>query len=535
MSHKFAYCVCAVLIILVGAIDTSFADSPEQIFVKTSPSVVVVDILNSKGESIGLGSGVVIAKYQVVTNCHVAQMGNRLKVGQYGKSFNAILQYADPERDLCQLSVPDLIAPSVILGSVKNLRVGQRVYAVGAPKGLDLTLSEGLLSSLRPYGGSQYIQTSAAISPGSSGGGLFDLQGKLIGITTFQIIDGQNLNFALPVDWIGELPKRAEVTLTKNKYDMDWGARALALDEKGDWEGLLKLCHEWIKSKPRSSLARYNQGIAYGKLNRYEEAVKSYLDALKIDEKNTIIWNQLGNTYSLSNQYELAIMAYEEALRIDPEFAASWRQLGNLYFSRKEFSKSIPFYQNALNLDPEDAELWESLSLTYSLDGKLDKAIQSLLKAISLEPKQSDYWKKLGLYYTGISQLVSATKAYQEALRIQPDDPIAWSGLAGVYVYLLEYDKAITAYKESLRLKPEDAGVWWGLADSLKNKNEYEQSVKAYREAVRIQPMLAGAWSGLGSVYNSLGQRDKVMDVYQIIRKINPVMADQYFKTYILP
>jgi len=92
----------------------------------------------------------------------------------------------------------DLRAPPVVLGTAKKLKVGQRVYAIGAPEDLELTLSEGLISSLRPHEGSEYIQTSAAISLGSSGGGLFDDQGQLIGITTFYHAEGQNLNFALP-------------------------------------------------------------------------------------------------------------------------------------------------------------------------------------------------------------------------------------------------------------------------------------------------------------------------------------------------
>ncbi|MEP6934082.1 MAG: S1C family serine protease [Nitrospirota bacterium] len=138
------------------------ANTPDQIFVQVSPSVVV-HIFDAKGKSVGQGSGAVIGAGQVITNCHVAQKGESLKVRQLGKTFKATLQYADPDRDLCQLSVQDLQAQPVVLGTASKLRIGQRVYAIGAPKGLELTLSEGLISSLRPYEGSQYIQTSAAI------------------------------------------------------------------------------------------------------------------------------------------------------------------------------------------------------------------------------------------------------------------------------------------------------------------------------------------------------------------------------------
>ncbi len=81
--------------------------------------------------------------------------------------------------------------------------MGEPVYAVGAPEGLELPLSEGIVSQLRG-GPPPLIQTTVAISPGSSGGGLFNTEGELVGITTFYLKEGQNLNFALPVELIAE-------------------------------------------------------------------------------------------------------------------------------------------------------------------------------------------------------------------------------------------------------------------------------------------------------------------------------------------
>jgi len=81
------------------------------------------------------------------------------------------------------------------------------VYAVGDPQGLETTLSNGIVSGFREYRGNEYIQITAPISPASSGGGLFDTQGRLIGITTMYLKDGQALNFAAPVEWIASIPK----------------------------------------------------------------------------------------------------------------------------------------------------------------------------------------------------------------------------------------------------------------------------------------------------------------------------------------
>jgi S1-C subfamily serine protease len=115
---------------------------------------------------------------------------------------------ADEQLDLCALDVARLDAPQVTVASASVLRTGQRVYAIGAPQGLELTISEGIVSSLRQVDEGTLIQTTAPVSPGSSGGGLFTADGRLVGIVTFQYREGQNLNFALPADWIDAMRNR---------------------------------------------------------------------------------------------------------------------------------------------------------------------------------------------------------------------------------------------------------------------------------------------------------------------------------------
>ena len=182
--------------------------SAEDVFAKVSASVVRINVANAEGDITSTGSGVVIGSGMVVTNCHVALRGESLEVKLGGGSYSASVDVADEERDLCRLSVSGLSAPSVSIGSIETVRVGQRVYAIGAPQGLDLTISDGIVSALREMQGGRVIQTSAPVSPGSSGGGLFDTSGKLVGIVTFQTRSGQNLNFAVPADWVSEIKNR---------------------------------------------------------------------------------------------------------------------------------------------------------------------------------------------------------------------------------------------------------------------------------------------------------------------------------------
>lgn len=180
--------------------------SPEELFARLSGSVALV-VARGAGSGAS-GSGVVIDRETVITNCHVVRRGADISVRVSRRNYPATLVVADDVLDLCRLSVGGLDAPAVTIGSVADLRTGQKVYAIGAPQGLELSLSDGLVSSLRDIPGGTVIQTTAPISPGSSGGGLFDASGRLVGIMTFQHRYGQNLNFAVPADWIAEMRAR---------------------------------------------------------------------------------------------------------------------------------------------------------------------------------------------------------------------------------------------------------------------------------------------------------------------------------------
>jgi serine protease Do len=189
----------------------------DQIFEQVSPSVWRVATLDAQGKQIGQGSGVVIAPHTIVTNCHVLAKALKVNVIKESRILPATLDMYDPERDLCQLKVDKLEAPAVARATESQLRIGAKAFAIGNPRGLDLTLSDGLISALRrdKQNKLELIQTSAPISPGSSGGGLFDNEARLIGLTTSQVVNGQNLNFAIPADWILELPARHAVLVAK--------------------------------------------------------------------------------------------------------------------------------------------------------------------------------------------------------------------------------------------------------------------------------------------------------------------------------
>src|SRR5690349_17851798 len=97
------------------------AKTPQEIFAEVSPSVVVIEVFDASGRLDATGSGVVVARGEVITNCHVASENRTFKIKIGGARFPAVIHLADRDRDLCQLSAPGLNAPPALLGDVNTL------------------------------------------------------------------------------------------------------------------------------------------------------------------------------------------------------------------------------------------------------------------------------------------------------------------------------------------------------------------------------------------------------------------------------
>lgn len=192
---------------------SAYAQNATAVFAKVSPSVVVVKGKRVQGSGVAVGVVTVGFNKQttIVTNCHVVSGETLVTISHQNREGFALVESCDAERDLAILKLTGEL-PLVVTRSAASLAVGEPVFAVGAPKGLALSISQGIISQLRSDGIADrltpMIQTTAAISPGSSGGGLFDAQGRLIGVTTLYLKDAQSLNFAIPSDWIAQAPSR---------------------------------------------------------------------------------------------------------------------------------------------------------------------------------------------------------------------------------------------------------------------------------------------------------------------------------------
>jgi len=271
---------CIIIVVLLLATSLSQALTARQIAQNVFPSIVLLVMEDANGQTVSLGSGFFVMDDVIATNLHViedAASGYVKIVGQKPKYEIAGLVHADYQRDLALLKITGVKTSPLILGDINQVAVGDEVYAVGNPQGLEGTFSQGIVSSIRKIGSDMLFQITAPISPGSSGGPVLNTQGEVIGIAVATFSGGQNLNFAIPASYLTPLlisirtharlvvPLSAEAT-TKQKKSIidDLGGRSV---EGVVGENLITPDASWV-----SSGVKYTYSFSFR--NQLREPVK---------------------------------------------------------------------------------------------------------------------------------------------------------------------------------------------------------------------------------------------------------------------
>jgi S1-C subfamily serine protease len=168
-------------------------------------AVVSIIMSGKDGSPIAQGSGFLISKDgRILTNYHVIESGSSAIVKLPDGAFFAVdgLLAFDEARDVAIIKAHGEDFRTLTLGNSDQLQVGEEVVAIGNPLSLESTVSNGIISGIRTVEeeGGKFVQVTTPISPGSSGGPLFNMAGEVVGITTLYIKGGENLNFAIPIN-----------------------------------------------------------------------------------------------------------------------------------------------------------------------------------------------------------------------------------------------------------------------------------------------------------------------------------------------
>lgn len=410
--------ICALILLSVTP-GSAWGLAPEEVFSKVRDSVVVLKVLNARGEQIRSGSGVLISQGRVATNCHVMEGNIGLWVCRGKHCVTAAISEEDGGRDICILTAGGIGGnPATIAGSA-GVKAGDPVFAVGAPGGRQPSLSVGAVTRLRGGSPPFFIQSTAAVSRGSSGGGLFDAEGRLLGLTTIQMEGGQSMSFAMTAWAEGERKSSGQAAVGGSAY-IGWLTRYIELEKAGDAKKLLDWCEKWVKNDPDSAFAWHGLGGAYGRLNRHEEAIAAYRRALSVDPDYVEASIGLGNACSALNRFDEAITAYRGALGKNPEYAEVWFNLGNACVRLNRFEEAIKAYRESLRINPENAMAWNNLGFSYGNLQRHGEAVEAFQKHLLLKP-DAGAWENLVIAYVRAGDREAALDALRRLQRLYPD------------------------------------------------------------------------------------------------------------------
>lgn len=482
VSKTFRRLVGAVLLlILAGCAELPIRNRPAaadliDLVQKIQPAVVTVVTYDVSGAAADLGSGFFMDdKGHLITNYHVLEGAYRAEVKTHdGRKYPIELVVAENEEaDIIKVRVAlaDHKIPWVRLAD-QEPAIGERILVVGSPLGLEQTVSEGIVSAVRdlPLIG-KVFQLSAPISPGSSGGPVVNMKGRVIGVVSFQAVMGQNLNFSIA---------------SKVVLNLEAAERAQSLSE---WTYGLS------RKTPRLAEELCKKGFSFSIRGEFKEALNYYKEAAEKSPGDVFAWYGLGSCYVGLDDPESAIAAFQQAVRADPGNPAPHYNLGRYYGTLERYDEAIGSYQKAVTVDPNHA-------LSYF---------------------------DLGMIYSRLQNYEAGEQAFKEVLRIEPMHAASYHFIGLTNSKRGRYEAAVAAFQKALGIDPESPPTLYQLGLAFGNLGQIEDEIASYTTAIRIDPDYAPPHYTMGVIYLKNGDRAAALGEYKILKGLHVEMADMLF------
>ena len=390
-------CLLFVLSIIVNA--TAQISNLEALVSKNDKCVLKIITLDENGDDYAQGSGVLIDSKGIgITNFHVLEGAlNAYAINHKGEriKIEKIIDYS-MSYDLVKfqlINTNSTIFPKVSLNFGKNSK-GASVFSIGYPRAFDIiggsTVSQGIISGIRkdealPGQGEvdSLIQTTAQITHGSSGGGLFDSKGNLIGITQGSFIADvedlhANLNKAIPIKYLKSLKRKLNFSFDQFLSECaktNLFAQGILAYNNGDYVSSYDLLlayqkvNELNKLDPRVWYLKGNCAFHLGRKSNRSEilqmALENYSESLILDSMNVNARSYMALTFEQLGKMEYAFQVANDGYNINPKNAFVNYVLGKLYNSSKNSELAIKYFTQAINLFEEKDISYESLAQWY--------------------------------------------------------------------------------------------------------------------------------------------------------------------------
>ncbi len=363
----------------------------------TKPIIVSITTYDKNGDPLGQGSGFFINnKGHIISNFHVFAGANKAIVKtNFGKYKVTKYLAIDKNSDII-LFKTTFRGPVLQRREIKKAKhfpkVGEKIVAIGNPMGLELSASDGIVSAIRkkePFG--KVLQITSPISPGSSGSPVLNLRGEIIGIATFQMLHGQNLNFAVPIEKALKLKSSEELLLSRMDSLGSSVFKTLQspleqgefLVRQKDYISAIPYLKEVISNNPLNAKAHYYLGICLRETNS-KNSISEFKRAIDIDPGLENIYYEMGLSYVEMNMLDGGLAAFKDQIRNNPQHFKALVGLASIYLLKNMYEKARMRLEEAQNID-ESVEMYNLLGMAYFALSKDMDAINAFDRAIELD------------------------------------------------------------------------------------------------------------------------------------------------------
>ncbi|MBA4283951.1 MAG: hypothetical protein C0434_00260 [Xanthomonadaceae bacterium] len=324
----------AALLLLAGVGSAFAQELDRELFNPILGSIVKVEAVTESG-GYSLGSAVPVTAGHFVTSCHVTARAVSVAILYQGLRWPVRGQRANPERDLCLLEAPQLSeVPIVRRGRSSDLKVGDGLAAIGYTFGAGLSKQIGKVRALHPISGGTVIQSATYFNSGASGGGLFTLDGRLVGILTFRLKGAEAYYFSIPADWIdaelarddayqpiAPLPSIAPFWSQPTER-LPYFMRTATLQARERWPDVVQLTEDWANAEPANPEPWFVRGEAFAKIDRHADAVAALRKAVELNPDLALAWMKLGEAELRLRHLDEVRTIIKRLDQLDAELAA---------------------------------------------------------------------------------------------------------------------------------------------------------------------------------------------------------------------
>ena len=530
-----------LLFFTINATPAQTALPAEDIAEKALAATVYLEMKDRNGKTLGFGSGFFVKSNLIATNYHVIEGAARgtAKLIDKHTTYNIEGTTAtDKMNDLAILKVAAYGIKPLSLGDSDAVRVGETVYVAGNPKGLEGTLSNGIISSLRDKDTKGRLQMTAPISPGSSGGPVLNYKGEVIGISFMTIEGGQNLNFAIPSKYLKALLPRSRTA--KPLAQRNYSVPAETYFLRGNMMYTLQLYQEAVvefnqalRLKPDYVDAYNNLGNAKAGLGQHFAAIADYDTAIRLKPDYALAYYNRGNMKTNLGQHFTAITDYDTAIRLKPDYVDAYNNRGLLKSKLGQHFAAIADFDMAIRLKPDYALAYYNRGLERYKLGQHFAAITDFDTAIRLKPDYVDAYNDRGNAKANLGQHFAAITDFDTAIRLKPDYVEAYNNRGNAKANLGQHFAAIADLDIAIRLKPDHTLAYYNRANEKYKLGQYGLAIADYNLALQLKPDFIKAYINRGSMKSLLGRSTEAKQDFQIALRLAEKISDSRLKTQI--